>query len=101
MKKNIATVFVAVLVVVVTLSTLKFLSFSELFPFRRDLTFTVIEQSESSLVEFRYYGNATDSKTVVANLNLRVEQEFNNQRRVYFDLQHKGNTELDSVTLKF
>lgn len=101
MKSLKITLLALLLVVIIAVSSMVFVSSVELFPFKRDVSFDTIEQSDADLVQFMYYGNATDARTTVASLYIRVEQEFNNQRRVYVDVQHEGNTELDTVTLKF
>ena len=92
MKKRLIPVLALIFVVVGLFSVLESFSLSEIFLFQKDVTFSTPQSTDSSSTQFVYFADANDSQPTVANLHLRVEPEYNNQRRVYVDIQHEANT---------
>ncbi len=96
-------VFVIVLAIVLAVSALAVVSYTAHYPFRRNLSLTLVDQSDSGLPEFDYLANITDSGVDTGGfIYLRVEPERSpGQHPMYLEIQNPKNTELDSITLTF
>lgn len=90
-----------ILVLILSVSVLASISFSERFPFRRNLKINTIAQTDNGLPEFDYIANFTDSDKTVGTFYFRVEPEFfSQQHNLYLDVQNLVDTQLDSITLR-
>lgn len=92
-----------ILAIIIAVSVLASISYSEHFLFRRDLSLTLVNQTSAGLPECDYLANIIDSNVNTGGyIFVRVEPAMvSNQHPVYLDIQNPTNVEVDTVTLTF
>jgi hypothetical protein len=93
-----------VLATIIAISALVSVSYAEHFLFRRDLSLTLINQTDSGLPECDYIANITDSGVDTGGfIYLRVEPAMfsNQQHPMYLEILNPENVQLDTITLTF